>query len=117
MIDEIGNEMDGQMVKQVEVKGRMADPVQADSLLRSLADDEAGAANVSFRFDVRSGRCEVIFRQEPQVVPAAASITLATYNELKLSQLVVEDAEHSTPDKRQFSLTERGRHFAKRRSN
>ncbi|MGA7671108.1 MAG: hypothetical protein WBW04_11855 [Nitrolancea sp.] len=95
----------------------MGEPVQADTLLRSLADDEAGANNVVFRFDVRTGSYEVLYRQEPQVVPAEAPITLAIYNELKLSQYVVEDAEHSTPNERQFSLTERGRHLAKRRSN
>ena len=109
--------MDGQMVKQPQVKGRMADPVHADILLRLLADDEAGASNVTFRFNVRSGRYEVLYRQEPQVVPAAAPISLAVYNELKLSQYVVEDTEHSTPNERQFSLTERGRHLAKRRPN
>lgn len=104
------------MVRQIEVKGRMVRPVQATELLRSLADED-GAGDVTFRFDVRNGCYSVLLRQETKRIPPAAPITLAVYNELKLSQYVVEDAEHSTPYERLFSLTDRGRHLANRRSN
>jgi hypothetical protein len=95
----------------------MVRPSQVHALLRSLADDEAGAADVMFRFDVRGGWYSALLRQEAQAIPASGTISLAIYNELKLSQYLVEDAEHSTPYERQFSLTERGRHLAKRRPN
>ncbi len=72
---------------------------------------------MTFRFDVRSGCYAALNRQEANENPASGAISLAIYNELKLSQYLVEDAEHSTRFERQFSLTDRGRHLAKRRPN
>ena len=117
VIEEIRNGTDGQMARQFEETGRMVRPSQVHALLRSLADGEAGAPDVTFRFDVRGGWYSVFPRQEAREIPASGTISLAIYNELKLSQYLVEDAEHSTPHERQFSLTDRGRHLAKRRPN
>lgn len=103
------------MARQSEETGRMGRSSQVHALLRSLADDEAGATDVTFRFDVRSGCYAKLRRQEPIEVPAPGTISLAIYNELKLSQYLIEDAEHSTANERQFSLSERGRHIAHRR--
>jgi predicted ATP-grasp superfamily ATP-dependent carboligase len=105
------------MGKQLEVKGRTVRPAQVQTLLRSLADDESGAGEVTFRFDVRSGSYSALRCQETKEIPATGAISLAVYNEMKLSQYLVEDAEHSTPYERQFSLTDRGRHLANRRPN
>ncbi len=105
------------MARRFEETGRMVRPSQVITLLRSLADDEAGASDKMFRFDVRGGWYAMAPRQETNEVPASGTISLAIYNELKLSQYVVEDAEHSTQYERQFSLTDRGRHFARRRPN
>lgn len=104
------------MALQIEETGRMGKPSQVHALLRSLADGEAGAAGATFRFDVRSGCYAALARQETTESPASGAISLADYNELKLSQYLIEDAEHSTQYERQFSLTDRGRHLAKRRS-
>lgn len=105
------------MVRQFEMKGRTVRPAPVQALLCSLADDEAGVESVAFRFDVRGGWYSVLPRDETQEIPMTAPISLATYNELKLSQYLVEDAEHSTRYERQFSLTDRGRLLAKRRPN
>lgn len=77
-------------------------------VLQCLAQREQGSENIVFSFDVPLHRCTVVC---PGGVEddATGNLSLAVYNELKLSQYIVEDDHCTNRERRRFWLTARGR--------
>jgi hypothetical protein len=82
-------------------------------MLRRLAALQADQANASFSFDVSRQRCDLVASGNGQIA-TAGELSLAIYNDLKLSQYIREDDNLSTREQRHFSLTDRGHAVAAR---
>lgn len=79
--------------------------------LRQLATSEHGASDIVFYFDVSLQRYSTLAPDSTDAT-MTGELSLAIYNDLKLSQYIVEDDNHTTRDLRRFSLTARGRQVA-----
>ena len=79
--------------------------------LRRLVDCERESGKVEFFFDVSLQQYSAL--SQAGTVPAVSGdLTLAIYNDLKLSQYILEDDGLFTRERRHFSLTARGRQVA-----
>ncbi len=78
--------------------------------LQALIRCETRSHTLDYSFDLRNGQYVALQRdltRDEDLI--SGPMTLANYNELKLSQYLAEDTEHSTRYVRQFSITDRGR--------
>lgn len=86
---------------------------EALRMLRRLASLQEDIPDASFSFDVPHHHCDLVAPRNGQ--PATAGdLSLAIYNDLKLSQYLREDDNVSTRERRRFALTDRGREVAAR---
>ena len=85
-----------------------------DNVLRTLSrlvECEDDTDDVEFFFEVPLQRYSVLARGGCLPV-MSGDLTLAIYNDLKLSQYIIEDDNLTTYTRRCFSLTDRGRRVA-----
>ena len=86
-----------------------------ENVLRTLCHlvNSESEAGVVFIFDVPRQRYAVLVHEGCLPV-MSGDLTLAIYNDMKLSQYIIEDDNLTTSGRRCFRLTDRGRHIAAR---
>ncbi len=85
-----------------------------DNVLRTLCrlvDSEHESGGTKFVFDVPLQRYAVL-AHEGCLPVISGDLTLAIYNDMKLSQYIIEDDNPTTSGLRRFWLTDRGRQVA-----
>jgi hypothetical protein len=84
---------------------------EARQALRRIASFDLGHDDVQFCFDVAMRHFHVLL---PNGIDTemGGNLSLAIYNDLKLSQYIVEDDNHTTRQLRRFSLSALGRRVA-----
>ncbi len=82
------------------------------STLQKLASYDNDDKSVEFCFDVPLHQFFVVANTSNLETVEVGNLSLAIYNDLKLSQFIREDDNYTTFDKRRFSLTDRGRLMA-----
>ncbi|MGA7672015.1 MAG: hypothetical protein WBW04_16420 [Nitrolancea sp.] len=84
--------------------------IEALRALRHIASCENGIDLAEFCFEVPLHRCSLMTSASQLV----GDLSLAIYNDLKLSQYLLEEDHSSTRDQRHFRLTSLGRSVAAR---
>ncbi len=78
-------------------------------VLRQLVSGEVNGDGTEFCFDVQGHRYSIV--KPSGSIGNTDELSLAIYNDLKLSQYIAEDDNLTTREARHFTLTTRGRQF------
>lgn len=95
----------------LELPSQESAPLVSDTLtaLGELAPCVVASSDTTFMFDVPSSTYEAVVSFEPAgTLVVRGFMSLAVYNDLKLSEFIREDGVQSKPEHRHFTLTDRG---------